>query len=165
MPPEIGIFGSSAFWSLATVGAGMRNTPSLSAPSMSSNCFQCATSEISPIVFAASPRMKPSYSSMNLAVELAPSGNQPAALASTQLCRIAFTSGLDHFSLPAAKAACCSAVQASAASAENQNSMPKPSLLPSAKQGTAPLALIASQALVSSAQLSGGLAGSSPASA
>src|SRR3954469_21159822 len=164
MPPEIGILGSSAFWSLATVGAGMRNTPSLSAPSISSNCFQCATSEISPIVLAASPRMKPSYSSMNLAVELAPCGNQPAALASTQLCSTAFTSGLDHFSLPAAKSACCSAVHSLAAMTENQNSMPNPSLLPSAKQGTSPFALLASQTLVSSAQVSGGFCGSSPAS-
>src|SRR5436190_1175769 len=134
MPPARGNFGAPSFLSLATAGDGIANMPSFSAPRNSSNCFQCATSEISPIVLAASPRMKPSYSSMNLAVELAPFGNQPAALASTQLCNTALTCGLDHFSLPAAKSACSCAVQASAAIAENQNSMPNPSLLPSAKQ-------------------------------
>src|SRR5439155_16485356 len=165
MRTEKGSFGSPSFLSAATVGVGMRKTPSLSAPSMSSNCFQWATSEMRPMVFAASPRMKPSYSSMNLAVELAPFGNQPAALASIQDWSTAFAGRLDHLSLPAAKSACSFSVHSPAAMTENQNSAPKPSLLPRAKQGTAPFALIASQTLVSSAQVVGGFAGSRPAPA
>src|ERR1700712_3010080 len=146
MPPAAGNLAA------APPGAGIMKTPTFSAPSISSNDFQWATSEMRPMVLAVSPRMKPSYSSMNFAVELAPFGNQPALLASTQDCSTATTCGLVQASLPAAKSACSCGVHKEAAIEENQNSIPNPSLLPRAMQGTVPLARKAAQTFVRSSQ-------------
>ena len=115
-----------------------------------------------PIVLAFSPRSKLSYSSMNFAVELAPSAYQPSLLVSTHASTIALTSGLDHLRSPLVQASCCALVQPLAATADRKKSAPKPSLLPSAKQ-VVPEAFSLAQMSLSSAQFCGALAGSRPA--
>src|SRR3954447_5046341 len=157
MPPSMG---SASLVPLFTV-TGIMNFRSL--PRNSSNCFQWAVPEDRPITIAALPPENRSNESLNIAVEFAPSLYQPSALDWAQSCRACLACSLSQSRLPSIQASYSSGVKMPEPKPERKNSMPRPSLLPRAKQETSVLSRMVLHVDASSSQVVGGLAGSRPA--
>src|SRR4051812_39361322 len=158
MPPSNGRLGVAP-----AVITGDTITPTFSAPRNSLKSFQCPMSDMRPMMLAALALSKTVKMSVNIAVELAPLVFSPASLASFHSWKIRLTFGDVQSRLPAIQLSYSAGVSTPEPSAESQNWMPTPSLLPRAKHAVPVAFLMAAQSLRNALHVVGGLSASRPA--
>src|SRR5688500_268799 len=128
-------------------------TPTFSGVRNSEKSFQCPTSDIRPMTLAALPELKIPNASLNIAVELAPSLLRPESPACRHSSKIFLTFAEDQSRFPAIQSSYSCGVRTAEPRADNQNWMPMPSLLPSAKHLAPVFSVMTPQFLMNSSSV------------